>query len=139
MFEVFAHWEGIKEVTRALEKSALAANTAAQANVNQAATYLIRAAQSNFEGAHKKGEPHVGGAKPNIVTGNLRRSILAGGIRNVGPGTWANTVGPTAVYGRAVELGGRHSGSYPYFGPAVAQTRRELGRIASDNWARYML
>lgn len=132
-------WSGLSEVRGAAAKAMAAVDAAAQANVNQGSAYLIKAAQANFSGSHRKGEPHQGGPLPNVVTGNLRRSIIAGGIRRDGPGAYRNSVGPTAVYGRRVELGKNGRGAYPYFGPAVAQTRRELAAIAGANWAKYIL
>lgn len=129
---------GVFDVEKALAGAAAQINLAARANVGQAAAELIRDAQSNFQGAHRKGEPHVGGPQPNIVTGNLRRSILATGMRPTSTGGWTTEVGPTAKYGRRVELGFGGRGAYPYFGPAAARLRPRMEYIAAQNWARYV-
>jgi phage gpG-like protein len=58
---------------------------------------------------HKKGEPTPSppGSPPALVTGQLRRSIKVEGPQRVGPGLYRARIGPTAVYGRIQELGGR--------------------------------
>lgn len=134
-----AHWVGITELEKAFTRVGAQADVAARANVDAASAILIRDAQSNFEGAHKKGQPHVGGAKPNIVTGTLRRSIRGEGVKHYGMGMYTNTVGPTTKYGRRVELGmSGHGGAYPYFGPAAKQLRKEMVSIATANWAKHL-
>lgn len=111
------------------------ADVVARRNVEELSMRLIKYAKDNFEGSHKKGRPHVGGPKPNIVTGNLRRSIQSQGITSVGPATYKVTVGPTAKYGRRVELGySNRSRPYPYFGPASLKVRSEAQGIAMENW-----
>jgi hypothetical protein len=112
---------------------------------------IERLAKSNFEGNHSPGEPHVGGRKPNTVSGSLRRSITL--IPKVpvsqGPGKWMVAVAPTMIYGRRIELGfhgtdsiGRFYGPpanpapYPYFEPAFDAALPILPRIFTDSWAK---
>lgn len=131
-------WTGLDKLQAAFVRAGSQVDAAARANVSQASMILIKDAQGNFEGSHKKGEPHVGGAKPNVVTGNLRRSIMADGIQHIAMGSYSTTVGPTMRYGRRVELGLAPTGAYPYFGPAAADLRQQMGAIAAANWERYI-
>ena len=133
-----AVWKGLEEMEKAFTRAGVQADLAARENVKVASMTLIRDAQGNFQGSHKKGQPHVGGNKPNIVTGNLRRSIMADSLNHYGMGIWTAKVGPTMKYGRRVELGLAPTGSYPYFGPAAKQLRLEMAAIATANWARFI-
>ncbi|MBT2537195.1 HK97 gp10 family phage protein [Arthrobacter sp. ISL-69] len=131
-------WTGMDQLQAAFVRAGSQVDAAARANVTQASMILIKDAQGNFEGSHKKGQPHVGGSKPNVVTGNLRRSIMADGITHIAMGSYATTVGPTMRYGRRVELGLAPTGAYPYFGPAAADLRHQMGSIAAANWERHI-
>lgn len=134
-----AIWQGLGEANAAFARMNAGMDLAARANVEQASAILIREAMSNFEGAHRRGEPHRGGPKPNVVTGNLRRSIQAQSLIHDGPGRYSREVGPTAVYARAIELGREgHNRAYPYFGPAAKTIRQRMPAIAMENWARYI-
>jgi Bacteriophage HK97-gp10, putative tail-component len=133
-----AVWKGLEEMEKAFTRAGVQADLAARENVRVAAMSLVRDAQNNFQGSHKKGQPHVGGDKPNIVTGNLRRSIMADSMKHYGMGVYSTSVGPTMKYGRRVELGLAPTGAYPYFGPAAKQLRAEMGAIATANWARFI-
>ena len=132
--------KGLAGLEAALTRGAAQADLAARANVQVAAATLIREAQANFEGEHKRHQPHVpnSGGYPNVVTGTLRRSIQSDGLRTLGPALYSTKVGPTTKYGRAIELGNphSHSGAYPYFGPAVRRVRGKIGSIAALNWSR---
>ena len=75
------------------------------------------------------------GGFPNVVTGQLRRSITTRLVSGYGGGYKA-TVAPTAIYARAVELGGRnwqgekwHNGGYPYMGPAYKEVVPRVNEI----------
>lgn len=131
-------WKGLADLEKAVVRAGVQADLAARENVRVGAMTLVRDAQSNFEGSHKKGLPHVGGDKPNIVTGNLRRSIMADTLKHPAMGIYHTSVGPTMKYGRRVELGLAPTGAYPYFGPAAKQLRIEMAAIATANWARFI-
>jgi hypothetical protein len=77
---------------------------------------------------------HIGpsGSGPNVITGDLRRSISTR-VRQ-GFGTYIADVGPTVVYARAVELGSpiwKSGVKYPYLTPAADKLIRsgELQKI----------
>lgn len=59
--------------------------------------------------AHPAGTPTPSprGQPPAVVTGTLRRSLRVGVLRQVSPGVVTIDVGPTTVYARIQELGGR--------------------------------
>lgn len=59
---------------------------------------------------------------PNVVTGNLRRSITTKAVPKGFDGTYAVEVSATMVYARAVEFGHprwKPGVKYPYLGPAA--------------------
>lgn len=138
-------WLGVNEAIAALAKMDARVDAASAATVVMVGADLEARAKSNFEGAHRRGEPRVpnGENKPNIVTGTLRRSIRSSPVVKFGGG-YMTEVGPTTEYGRRVELGFRGTDSlgrrynqppYPYFGPAVAEVRVNASVIATTNWA----
>jgi hypothetical protein len=81
-------------------------------------------------GTHKKGEPRSGGPGPNVVTGNLRRSITT--KSRYGFGTYIAEVSATMSYARHVELGGpnwKPGVKYPFLGPA-ATSLKDSGKLS---------
>ncbi len=136
---------GVTEFSAAIDRLILRANAAAIEAVTTGAALIERNAKSNFEGNHKKGQPHVGGSKPNVVTGTLRRSIHSEPVEQLSVGRYQAKVGPSVIYGRRIELGFRGSDSlgrnyrqppYPYFGPAVEAAQPLLDGIFTRAWAR---
>lgn len=126
------HLLGVSEVQAAFDRVMHQVDAASKDMVAEGAALVERTAKGNFQGAHKKGQPHVGGDKPNIVTGTLRRSIRHQPIRQDGRAEFATTIGPTVIYGRRVEL----EYGYAFFEPAVRDTREELKAIAAKHWKR---
>jgi len=63
-------------------------------------------ARANFQGSHPSGFPHVGGDRPNWVSGQLAQSITAWPLVQEGPYRFMVQVNPTTVYSRIIELGG---------------------------------
>lgn len=96
---------------------------------------IEREAKKNAStGTHKRGQPHIPGTGPgpNVVSGDLRRSITTE-IRK-GFGSYVATVGPTIEYARHVELGGgkwKNGVKYPYLAPALKslQSSGTLNRL----------
>lgn len=136
---------GISEFDAALDKLMVRAEAAAIEAVTTGGALIERNAKLNFEGNHAKGEPHVGGDKPNVVTGTLRRSIHSEPVQKIGLGSYQVKVGPSVLYGRRVELGftgtdslGRsfNQRAYPYFTPAFEAALPELDGIFTRAWAR---
>lgn len=138
---------GLAEVRAALEKVTREADAASRVIVVKGAAMAESAAKKNFDGSHAKGQPHVGGDKPNVVTGNLRRSITHDPVVRIGVASYGTRVGPTVIYGRRVELGYQGGGGgrghqttrpFPYFGPAVAATAAPLNALAYKTWAEFL-
>lgn len=136
-------WAEFEGVLAAMPKQIDAASRAA---LTQSAALIEARAKRNFIGSHARGMPHVGGNKPNVVTGNLRRSILTTPpVRTGGLAGWMAKVGPTTVYGRRIELGypggGKGRGHqrtrpFPYLRPAVEGATWQLRNIALAHWAK---
>jgi HK97 gp10 family phage protein len=136
-------WIGIPEVISAIGRMEKKVDEAGRLTTIQVAAETEARAKANFHGSHKRGRPHVGGEKPNIVSGTLRRSIMFTPPARIAGG-YSTTVGPTTEYGRRVELGFKGTDSlgrrynqpaFPYFGPAVKETRVRAHEIAVTNWA----
>lgn len=105
--------------TEAIDALIARMDAATAVATSAAGNQLVSAAVGNFEGAHAVGFPHVGGTKPNTVTGNLQRSIKAQPVRSAGAYRYSVTVGPHAIYSRIIELGGRIT---PKKGPFLVWT-----------------
>jgi len=88
---------------------------------------LIQLSKEEIQGRRPKGEKATAGQPPMNRTGNLRRSIRGEKITK-GFGKYEAIVGPTIIYGRAVELGGNFAPrswkgtsamrGFPYMAPA---------------------
>ena len=132
--------EGLSELFAAIDRISTEAGQVAESVVTSGAVQAVREAQANFQGSHKKGQPHVGGDGPNVVTGNLRRSIRYTPPEHLGLFEYTTQVGPTAVYGRAVELGyaARNMRPHPYFTPAAAKVMASLNEVAAASWAKFL-
>jgi phage gpG-like protein len=98
---------------------------------------------------HPRGEPTTSppGQPPALVTGNLARSVIVRGPRS-GRGRYQVVahIGPTAVYSRIQELGGRAGRKHrsrlpkrPYVKPTVRRLRKEVRRIYQRHWTRALL
>jgi len=137
--------EGLGDFNRAVAALQRRIGNAGRGIVSEGLAVVERAAKSNFEGSHPPGFPHVGGSKPNVVTGHLRRSIKANPVRRTSPVSWEGEVGPTAIYGRRIELGYPGGGSgpghqrtrpFPYLKPAADESHARLVRVAVKRWAK---
>ncbi|MHB8511488.1 MAG: HK97-gp10 family putative phage morphogenesis protein [Actinomycetota bacterium] len=135
------HWEGLSEFKGAVDRMAVVVNAATRAAVIEAAVLVETKAKQNANtGSHRKGEPTnaTPGSGPNVVTGNLRRSITHSPPVAVGGWGHAITVGvaQTAPYGEYLEHGLRNGTTYPFFEPAVREVTPQLAEIYSRAWAR---
>ena len=98
--------EGVGALIAALEAKKAAIDRATYEATDTSGRLLQSDARRNFSGAHAPGFWHTGGNQPNTVTGDLQASIrfLTPTIKE-GPGKYSNRSGPTAIYGRVIELG----------------------------------
>jgi hypothetical protein len=96
--------------------------------------------------SHGRGTPTPSppGSPPSLITGALRRSVITEPPRG-GGGLWSASGGPTIVYSRVQELGGRTGRGHrtvlpprPYVRPAVEQLRvsGRLSEVASSAFYR---
>lgn len=130
--------EGMDAFMAAVDKIVDAANEGGRRGANNAAQLVASRTKSKLTWTtHKKGEPTESqpGEPPALVTGTLRRSVKVVPAVPLGAGAWQAQVGPTAVYARIQELGGRLGANprhgmwrspatlppRPYLAPSVAE------------------
>lgn len=127
--------KNLQAVVDGIAKEGTSYEVAAGFALGRVALEIERQAKKNANtGTHKRGEPRVsgGGAGPNVVSGDLRRSITT--ELRLGFGSYVATVGPTMEYARQVELGGgkwKSGVKYPYLVPAFKSLQQSgaLNRI----------
>lgn len=138
MFDL--RWDGIPEFKEALIKAERGIDRASSAALLELAALAESKAKANFQGSHARGKPHTGGAMPNVVSGNLRRSIQRTAILRQGTGDYMTRVFPSTVYARAVEMGNpaRGSRAFPYFAPAMHVVRLNANDILARAWSKYI-
>lgn len=136
----------LDDVLKAVDGAATKIEQGAQIGIMRAGLEIERRAKKNFVGTRKykivtskkgkvylKVDPprHTGGSFPNVVTGNLRRSITTSFTK--GMGTYSATVGSSMIYARSVEKGNSKNPAikYPYLEPAALDALRSgvLNRI----------
>jgi phage gpG-like protein len=123
---------GVREFNAALDGIVAKQRAATRQTTAKLLHMIEREAKANLAtGTHRKGEPTTSppGEPPDLVTGNLRRSVNVEGPEPEGPTGWKGQVGPTAEYGRIQELGGitgAHNSvlpARPYMAPAWETVR----------------
>jgi phage gpG-like protein len=128
----------LKLVKEATKKAGKSIDDGARATRDEMMTTLIQLAKAEIVGRRPKGERATSGKPPMNRTGNLRRSIR-GEKYNVGFAKYEAIVGPTIIYGRAVELGGAPTWTkgqkFPYMSPAYAKFRLIAPRIVQKHMA----
>ena len=129
----------LDDVLKALDGAATKIEQGAQIGIMRAGLEVERRAKKNFVGTRKykimtskkgnvylKIDPprHTGGSFPNVVTGNLRRSITTSFTK--GMGKYTATVGSSMIYARSVEKGNSKNPAikYPYLEPAALDAVR---------------
>jgi phage gpG-like protein len=128
----------LKLVREATKKAGKSIDDGARATRDEMMTTLIQLAKAEIVGRRPKGERATSGKPPMNRTGNLRRSIR-GEKYNVGFAKYEAIVGPTIIYGRAVEMGGAPTWTrgqkFPYMSPAYAKFRLIAPRIVQKHMA----
>lgn len=116
--------QGLERFTAALTEQVAKAAVGARLAVTDMGHLLereVKVALTAYPHAKGTSTPSPPGAAPGLVTGTLRRSIRTE-IVGLGLGTFQATVGPTVIYGRIQELGGRAGHSVlparPYLAPS---------------------
>jgi len=128
----------IKLVRDAVGKATKSIDTGARATRDEMMTTLIQLAKEEIQGKRPKGQVATSGKPPMNRTGNLRRSIR-GEKYDKGFAKYEAIVGPTMIYGRAVEMGGAPTWTkgqkFPYMSPAYAKFRLIAPRIVQKHMA----
>ena len=128
----------LKLVREATKKAGKSIDDGARATRDEMMTTLIQLAKAEIVGKRPKGQVATSGQPPMNRTGNLRRSIR-GEKYNVGFAKYEAIVGPTIIYGRAVEMGGAPTWTkgqkFPYMSPAYAKFRLIAPRIVQKHMA----
>jgi hypothetical protein len=118
---------------------------AANYAIGMAAALVEREAKKNANtGTHPRGAGHIPGTGPgpNVVTGNLRRSIYS--QTKIGfAGSYIAEVGASMVYARAVEMGHpkwKSGVKYPYLVPAAESLKKSgaLNRTFTGAFLMYL-
>jgi phage gpG-like protein len=138
----------LKQVRQAVEKAGKSIDKGAEACRDEMMTTLIQLSKETITG--KRGKTNgvwdkaTAGQPPMNRTGNLRRSIRGQKI-NKGFGKYEAIVGPTIIYGRAVELGGKYAprswkgtsamDGFPYMKPAFQKFKLQVPMIIRKHLA----
>jgi hypothetical protein len=132
----------LKQVREAVTKYAGSVAKGAENARDEMMVTLIQLSKEEIKGRRPVGQKATAGAPPMNRTGNLRRSIR-GEKRQTGFAKYEAIVGPTIIYGRAVELGGEFSPNswrgtsavkgFPYMRPAFQKFRLIAPRIVKKH------
>lgn len=137
----------LRQVREALQKANKNVDEGARNARDEMMTALIQLSKETIVGRRGRNadgtwEKATAGQPPMNRTGNLRRSIR-GEKYNVGFAKYEAIVGPTIIYGRAVELGGQYAPpswrgtsamkGFPYMTPAYAKFRLIAPAIVRKN------
>jgi hypothetical protein len=153
-FEATVH--GVTEWDLAIEAKMVAVDRATPQAMREGLRIVERSVKRILRTyTHPEGTPTTSppGQPPALVTGTLMRSVKT---RGPYPGkrryTYRGTVGPTAVYSRIQELGGRVRArrrgaigpqtertytrlpARPYVKPATDRVRRDVRRVFQRRW-----
>lgn len=122
----------LKQVRTALEKAGASMDEGARKARDEMMLALIQLSKEEIKGRRPEGQKATAGLPPMNRSGNLRRSIRGEKFRQ-GFASYSAIVGPTIVYGRAVEIGGQWAprswkgtsamAGFPYMKPAYVKFR----------------
>lgn len=122
----------LKQVRQALEKAGANMDEGARNARDEMMLALIQLSKEEIKGRRPEGQKATSGIPPMNRSGNLRRSIRGEKFRK-GFASYSAIVGPTIVYGRAVEIGGQWAprswkgtsamAGFPYMKPAFIKFR----------------
>lgn len=149
---VEVHVDGVDEWGAAIDAILERVQAATDAGVDDGLALIQQGAQRNLTYfTHPPGTPtpSAPGDPPALISGALRRSIKVRRTKR-GPGVYEGRVGPTIVYGRIQELGGRlgqnpRHGMWrspgflpprPYLRPAVFNAAPKIRKLLVDAWTR---
>lgn len=106
MGNITVSFDGVSSLIAAIEAIKPRIDAATRAATKETGNRLQTDARANFSGSHAPGWHHVGGDKPNTVSGHLQQSIMfLRPVTQTAPGRYTTKIGPTAIYSRVIELG----------------------------------
>lgn len=133
---------GVAECLAGIAEMVTRQNAATGTGLGKCLHLLEREIKADLSvGSHERGEPTTSapGEAPDLVSGDLRRSIQVDGPDEEGGGRWSGQVGPTVVYGRIQELGGQAGHATlparPYVGPALEKMQPVMELTMREAWA----
>ncbi len=139
--------EGAEEFAAALDALQQRMHSATRKATKDGITLLQRRAHgrlSRYYHPPNTPTPSPPGEPPARITGHLRGSLSPTGPVPTGGG-FTGTLGPTAVYARIQELGGRAGRNHsvtlpprPYLAPTVRDSRNDIRRQYVEAWQRAM-
>ena len=129
MAGITVKFEGVADTIAAIESLKARIEIATREATVAAGNTLQRKAVANFEGSHAPGEWHVGGSRPNTVSGDLQRSITVWPVVHEGLARYSIQINPTMIYSRLIELGGTVT-------PKTARYLSWIGRRSDASWGR---
>lgn len=138
----------LKQVRQAVEKAGKSIDKGAEACRDEMMTTLIQLSKETITGRRGKTngvwDKATAGQPPMNRTGNLRRSIRGQKFKK-GFAQYEAIVGPTIIYGRAVELGGQYAprswkgtsamDGFPYMKPAFQKFKLQVPMIIRKHLA----
>ena len=137
--------KNLAQVLAGIDMTEKKVGDAARYAIGMAAAAVERQAKKNANtGTHPRGQGHLPGTGPgpNVVTGNLIRSIYS--ETKVGfAGSYIAEVGASMVYARAVEMGHprwKSGVKYPYLVPAAESLKNTgvLNRTFTGAFIMYL-
>jgi hypothetical protein len=134
------HLLGVSEFRAAIDAS-IARQLAATRKATATAAHLVetRAKEHLTESSHPRGTPtpSLPGHPPALVSGTLRRSVRVEGPTTVDGTSFTASVGPTAVYGRAQELGDGPLPARPFLTPALQYADADITALYEAAWSTW--
>lgn len=133
---VSVRWDGVPEFDAVLAERLADVRQAGHDFVAQGLHVIEGTAKRRARegGRHAKGTPTpaVHGRGPAVVTGTLGRSIAVSSVTSTGPFRYEGEVGPTAAYGRRIEL----EYDFPYMKPGTDDAIPRLVALMGELWRR---
>lgn len=145
MVDLGLHVDGVDEFAAALDALQQRMRSATRSATKEGMKLIQRRAHSRLSRYYHPPNtptPSPPGQPPARISGHLRGSLSPTGPIPTAGG-FTGSIGPTAVYGRIQELGGRAGRNHsvtlpprPYLAPTVRDARNDLRRVYVEAWQR---
>ena len=143
--------KGLDDFTRAINAQAERINKASESIVKKGAAIVGSEAKREFRPrplgsvrTSKNGRIYYSSkppfqarpTQPTSRSGNLRNSIHMIEAKQIGPGKWMSSTGPTMMYGAMVEQGTSRSRAFPYMKPGLEKSSEKLKTLYTAEWSK---